>query len=206
MKLLKNFNYLKYNLLIIFCVLIIISSNLISCTKELPKTEPLQFSNLKRLIISSASFRVKTSFLPLLKDPYIGHSLPDPLLDATRRWAEHRFTVVGNSGSVLLTILNATAMQENLNKRSGIEGLFYEDQELKIKMKVEILIEIFNENKKVIATIKAESNRERTLKEGLSINEKDTHLLDMERRLFIDLDHVILQEINAKIPNYFRNL
>lgn len=206
MKIIKFLLYLRYRLLFLFSTFIFVFPILTSCTKEYYKAEPLNFLNFERLIIIAKSFRVKTNFQPALKDPFIGHLLPDPLLDATRRWGEHRFTVLGSQGSALLTILKAEAVRENLSKREGIEGLLYEDQELRIKMEVEVLLEIFNENGKVIARMNAKSKRERTFKEGLSINARDESLMDMERHLFIDLDNAIFKEINQKIPQYFRAL
>ena len=128
--------------------------------------------------------------------PRIEHLYGETPASLARRWVAERITPAGRQGLATLIIEEASVTEEKLQPRSGFEGLFNDDRDVKFVGKLSRLE--FREidgmaTRSFVA--KADAYADRVLLESATLNERDTAYYRILESLAKNFDETMLAEI-----------
>ena len=111
-------------------IFVLLPLGLVACeTPVQVETLPdLTFAHLKPIKLNVAKLEVVSQYQATLTAPYVEHLFPTPPVKALKQWAKDRFRAVGRSGTARLVILDATAIEVQLQKKTGLKASFTKQQ------------------------------------------------------------------------------
>ena len=169
---------------------------LASCVGTQPAPLPqLTFAHLDPIRFSAASVRIVDSYRPPLAAPNVEHTFPVPPATAARRWAERRIAAAGPTGTLVVTILDASVVKEELDVREGIRGLFFDEQNVRYTAVLEVTIEYQGGPPAVERAARTRVTLGRTAPESLSLAERDELFYALVEDLMDDLDEQLVASI-----------
>ncbi len=173
-------------------------------TPERPSYADITFQHLTPIKLDVGEIRVVNEYRSPLKAPNVEHELPVKIDQSVRRWTNERLQAVGGSGSyAVLTIKDASALERDLPKTSGLKGLFTKDQAALYQFNVSAEIQIVSINgAKGLAM--AVAKREKSLSEEATLNERDRMYFDQTEKLMQDFDLEMEKNIRAFLGSFVR--
>ena len=130
----------------------------------------------------------------------VDHLFPIPPAVGARLWVEDRLRASGHVGVLRVTIEEASARSTPFATNKNLEGLLTEEQAERIDLRLRVTIEAIDGNGEVNGSATAESERSRTLPEGITLAERERHYDEIVGALLHDYN--ASQE--AAIRNYLR--
>ena len=185
-------------------ILLLLPLGLVGCeTPVQVETFPdLTFSHLKPIKLNVANIEVVFQYQAPLKAPYVEHLFPTPPVRALKQWVKDRFRAVGRSGTARFVILDATAIEVQLQKKSGIRATFTKQQSQRYDMKVEARLEVANGKNRGHTT--AHATRFSTIGEDASINKRERLWFELTDALVRDFDKAMEVNIRKHLAAWLR--
>ncbi len=173
-------------------------------TPERPRYAEITFQHLTPIKLNVGEIRVVNEYRSPLKSPNVEHELPVKIDQSVRRWAQDRLQAVGSSGAyAVLTIKDASAVERDLPKTSGLKGLFTKDQSALYEFNVSAELELVSINgSKGLAT--AQSMRKKSISEEATLNERDRMYFDQTEALMRDFDLEMEKNIRTFLGLFIR--
>jgi hypothetical protein len=113
-----------------------------------------------------------------------------------KRWADHRLRSVGLSETSRFTILRASVVEERLRTDTGLLDPVKIEPAARYTATLEGQLEIFDASGRRIKGASARVSRTRSLREGLSADERDRAWIDLTRDVMKDFDASMTEAIN----------
>ena len=188
-------------------VLAALASPLAGCGSEPPPKQnfaDLRFTNEPPLRIGVAAIEINDEYRPNFDPPHYEQRLPIPLPHVADNWARDRLRAVGTSGRAVAVVIDASAVEINLPKETGmITTTFTNQLDTQYHARVGIRVEARDDRGGgTIRMAEAHAERAVTTVEGTTLDERDRMLYRMESELMADLD----RQLETQIRNNFGNL
>ena len=182
-----------------FALAAILTGSLVAlggCETPAPAAIPtLTFAHLEQIRFDAAIIEIIDEYRPTLAAPNVDHLFPTSPAQAARDWAAARIGAGGSTGSVRVIIQNASVVQINLPVRKGIEGLFFNEQDVRYEAILEMSIE-YRRGLFVTSSVRTEVMRSRTASESMSVNERSQLFFKLTEDLLADLDAEMVRNIS----------
>ena len=186
-------------------VLAALASLLAGCGSAPPPKQnfaDLRFTSEPPLKIGVAAIEINDEYRPNFDPPHYEQRLPIPLPHVADNWARDRLRPVGTSGRAVAVVIDASAVEINLPKETGISATFTNQLDTQYHARVGIRIEARDDRGGAMRMAEAHAERAVTTVEGTTLDERDRMLYRMEGELMADLD----RQLETQIRNNFGNL
>ncbi len=170
---------------------------LAACTNPPPHPvfPQITFTHLPAIRLDARSLEiVDASVSPGRADVSAGMPVPPSI--AARQWANDRLVPVGNSGSIVFTITEASVVETKLERTSGVRGVVTRDQSERYDGKLAARVAIRDAAGGRSGTVSAEATRSRTVAENISLNERDKVWFEITEAMINDLNRELEKVIN----------
>ena len=162
----------------------------------------LRFTNEPPLRLGVAAIEVEDEYRPNFDPPHFEQRLPIPLPHVADNWARDRLQPAGTSGRAVAVITDASVVEINLPKESGLTATFTHQLDTKYDARIGIRVELRDDGGGGIRMAEGHAERSVTTVEGTTLEERDRMLYQMETQLMADLD----RQLEAQIRNNFSYL
>ena len=188
----------------IFAIAVIAVGALGACetTVTRPDVPELSFKHLPALSFKVGRIEIIETYLSPLRPPNVEHLFPTPISAALSRWSNDRLKAEGGSNVMHVIIEDASATAEELETNKDLEGLFTTEQAERVDARLQVRIEISDENGVVLAFTSTEATRSRTTPENVSLNERDQIYNDLTIAVMNDFNTSQEQGIRRHFDNY----
>ncbi len=169
-----------------------------------PPLEPLTFSHHEPINLNVARLDIDERYIPPLKSPNVEHIFTTSPAKAIRQWAKDRLRPVGDSGTVRLVIRDASAVETRLEIRQGVRGALTKDQSERYDVELDVVLEVLDESGRQLAFANAEAMRAQTVREDISIYDREAVFLELVRLLIEDVNAQLEKNISQFLVNFVR--
>ncbi len=186
-------------------VLAAVVAALAGCGGEPPPRQDfadLRFTTEPPLRLAVAAIEINDEYRPNMDPPHYEQRLPIPLPHLADNWAHDRLRAVGTSGRAVAVIVDASAVEIDLPKESGITAAFTDQLDTQYNARVGIRVEARDDRGGALRTAEAHAERSVTAIEGATLADRDRMLYQMESELMADLD----RQLEAQIRSNFGDL
>lgn len=186
-------------------VLAAAATPLAGCGNEPPPRQDfadLRFTTEPPLRLNVASVEVSDEYRPNFDPPHFEQRFPIPLPHVADNWARDRLQAVGTSGRAVAVIIDASAVEINLPKESGVTTVFTNQPDTQYHARVGIRVEARDDRGGATRMAEAHAERSATMVEGTTLADRDRMLYQMESELMVELD----RQLETQIRNNFGNM
>lgn len=164
----------------------------------------ITFQHLSQIKLDVNEIKVVNEFKASLNPPHVEHELPIKIDQSIRRWVQDRLQPVGRSGSyAALTIRDASAVEQLMEKSTGLKGLFTKDQSELYKFHIAVELNVVSVNgSKALAT--AEATRSKSVSEDITLNDRERMYFEQTEILMQEFDLEMEKNIRAFLGQYIR--
>jgi len=149
----------------------------------------LSFKHLPALSFAVGRIEVVENYRSPLRAPHVEHLFPIPISAALKRWSDDRLVAEGGTDVMRVIVEDASAVTEELETNKDLEGLFTNEQAERVDARLQVRIEITDENGEVLAFTNIEAVRSRTTPENVSLSDRD--------QIYNDLTMVVMNDFNT---------
>ena len=177
---------------------------LAGCGDEPPRQTfaDLRFTNEPPLRLGVASLDINDEYRPNFDPPHYEQRMPIPLQHIADNWARDRLQPAGTSGRAVAVVTDASVVEINLPKQTGLSATFTNQLDTQYEARVGIRIELRDDRGGSMHMAEGHAERSITLVEGTTLAERDRMLYRMETELMADLD----RQLEAQIRTNFSYL
>ncbi len=149
-----------------------------------PAAPALIFSGGPQFVLP-AEGKVETveQYQPPLKPPHVEHEFALTPAAIARAWARDRIRVDPGDGTVRMTILEASVVQNELEVQRGLAGLFRDQPDRQLTARLKVRLDYVGIAGSATATVEAVA--ERRFNEGDTLLETEAAYYDMIERLAV---------------------
>ncbi|MZR29992.1 hypothetical protein [Sneathiella litorea] len=185
---------------------LLMTTALLGCVAPPPNPvyPEITFQHLNPLYLNVGEIKIVDEFTPPLKHPHVEHELPVSIDQSVRNWVRDRLRTTGNSGAVAtITIKDASAVEQGLEKDSGLKGLITKNQsELYV---FHLLVELkITEISGSSAFVTAEATRTKSVPEGITLNQREKTYFTQVESLMRAFDQEMEKSIRTFMGAYLR--
>ena len=119
-----------------------------------------------------------------------------------RRWAAHRLKSVGLAETGRFTILRASVVEERLPTDTGLLDRVKIEQAARYTITLEGQLEILSASGRRLKSASARVSRTRSLREGLTAEERDRAWVDLTKAAMRDFDTSMSEAINKFLSSW----
>jgi hypothetical protein len=147
-----------------------------------------------------ASIEVVDQAASSLAGEHVEHLFPTSPKTALKNWVRDRLSATGQSGLARIVIKDASAVEEKLAKKSGIKGVFTNDQSERYTVNVDTVLEIYDAGANLIAQTTAKSSRYVTVAEDASLLDREKAWFELVEKTMKDFDANMVANMNRVLP------
>ncbi len=163
------------------------------------------FQNVSALRFDAAQVEFVDAYRPPLAAPNVEHLLQQTPAAAARDWARARVAAVGPTGTVRVTVHDASIVEVKLPTRRGIAGLFYNEQEVRYYAALEVSIEYVGGRAIGAGQARTRVIRTETVPETLTVNERSEVFYTLLKGLTDGLDLELPALARRHLGQFIRN-
>ncbi|SNR89060.1 hypothetical protein SAMN05880556_101370 [Azospirillum sp. RU38E] len=159
----------------------------------------LDLSAKDPITLDVASIEVESEYVAPMKEPNVDHLITITPSDAVRLWASQRLKAGGSQGRARVVIRDASVREKELPRTTGIKGWFTKDQseEYDGKLQVDIIVE--GTARGFSGSVSATVTRSTSVREDVSLAERDKTMLAMVKEMAADLDRQMDPAIKSNL-------
>lgn len=180
---------------------------LAACTGK-PPPEPtvekpvITFRHRPPIGFDVAQIDIQQPFVSKGQPPNVEHLLANPPARVAERWATDRLRARGDNGLARYAILDASITETALKTDKGVKSIFKTQVDTQYDGRIEIRLDVRNSGGQGFAT--AVVTRTQTVKEDLTLNERDALLIEFVEQMGRDLDARMNDEILRSLSQFMR--
>lgn len=168
-----------------------------------PLFPDITFSHLPPIELDVAEIKVVTVYKPPMRGPNVDHVFPQPPLTVAERWVSDRLRAVGDSGTLTVRILDASAIETELEQSGGLKGAFTKEQAQKYDAVVSMDIEATDPSGKK-ASARTTARRGMSVREDATVNDREETWYKLTEELMKDFDRAMEGEIRKNFKNFMK--
>lgn len=186
-------------------LLLVVSAIGVGCETAPPprQPDPLSFTNLPPLVFDLGRIEVvERPAAPDVAD--VGHLFATPPAAGVRQWVQERLRASGAEGLLRVTIEEASARATPLETNAAFEDLFTEEQAERLDLRLRVTVAAIDASGAVRGHASADTQRSRTLREGLTLAERELIYHELLLALFDDYNASQVQALRQYLHLYLR--
>lgn len=179
---------------------------LAACPPPTPRPDypPISFAEKPPIALDVAAIEIAVPYVEPLELPHVGESFPEPPLRAARSWAEQRLRAVGERGTATVTIVEAGAVELELEQSSGLKGLFTKEQAQRYEVTVAVRVDVVDPVGPRMRGAEARVKRSITVPENADLNEREDIQYQVTKDAMADLDRAMEAQIRQHLVEFVR--
>ena len=170
-------------------------------TQKLPK---ITFVHLQPLNVDVASIEIVNQFSSLMKAPHIEHKLPTSPAKALIQWVKDRLKATGKFGNLRVFIEDASATETQLDLDKSLKGQFTKQQSHLYKFSLRATALLTDASGIHLGSAKATATHSATIREDISLNERQRAWFELMDRLINDFNHQMEASLNQHLGRWLR--
>ena len=171
-----------------------------SSVRPLPE---IRFHHLAPIRLDVGTIEVVSQYEPPFKAPHVEHILPISPERAASQWARDRLQAQGASAwRAVFIVRQAPMVEKRLPIDTGFTGYFKKQQSEQYESRIDVVLEIRDDNGRLMGEAVAAAHRGRTMPEGLTPNERDRLWHEMVEALITDMNTVLENTIRQHLARY----
>jgi len=159
----------------------------------------ITFQHLVPISLNVAKIELVDQSKSALGGKHVEHLFPTSPKKAISNWVRDRLVATGTSGLARVTILDASAVEEKLTKKSGVKGFFTNDQSEKYTANTSVKLDLFDGDSNLKGYTSAKASRYVTLAEDASLLDREKTWFEMIEDLMADFDKTMVGNMNTKL-------
>ncbi len=162
---------------------------------EVPSYAKITFNHLPPLALNVATVSAKSIYQSPLVAPNVEHEFPVDLAETAQGWVDDRLRATGASGTAVLTVLDASVIETELKKETGLTGLVTTDQGHRYDAVLTATLAAEDLAQQRAAEVNVTVKRSQTVPEDATFNEREKIWYEMSEKLMVDFDKKLEQAI-----------
>ena len=167
-----------------------------------PVYPPIAFQDQAPIRLDVSEVTVESRYRAPNSPPNVDHLFPARLLDAAQRWPKDRLVAAGAGFRAEFVILDASVVAVPLKVSSGLTSLVTKDQSEKYDARVAVVMRIVDDLGRVVATARAEAVRSRSVREDVTLIQRDQVWYEIATDIMSELDRQLDQTIKTALFPY----
>ena len=147
---------------------------------------------------------IATDYVPPMRRPNIDHEVPVSPLETMQRWGRDRLQAVGSPEHYLRYVVRDASLKESeLPRTPGVRGALTTDQAERYDLSLAAAIEIRQiRGNFVDSNVEARTSRFRTVKEGITLAERDRSVYELIEQGMNDIDAELDRQLRTHLPRF----
>ncbi len=167
-----------------------------------PQYPPITFQNQAPISLDVSDIAVEVAYVAPAAPPNVDHLLPVLLSDAAQQWARDRLRAGGASFRARYVVQDASVVAVPLKTSSGLTGLVTKDQAERYDARVAVELLIYDSQGRQVATAQSQAVRSRSVREDITLTERDQVWYDMVKTIMAELDDQLTKTIKTSLFPY----
>jgi len=163
------------------------------------KLPDITFKHLSPIALNVAQIDIIDHSKSGMAGEHVEHLFPTSPKQAMNNWVRDRLNATGTSGLARLSINDASAIEEKLVKKTGLTGVFTNDQSERYTTNIDVRLDLFDGQNNNTGYASAKASRYITLAENLSLLEREKAWFEMVEKLMADLDKALVSNMNMNL-------
>lgn len=160
-----------------------------------PKWPPIRVVQGQPFAMNVARVEVRAEYQPPGGPTHVEGEIPISPEQAIQQWAQDRMQPIGSANIIRVVINDAEATETPLPVQNGLQSAFTTQQAARIDIKVNITVEVLDEQQLPISSVTGTAERSRTIPQGLTLNQHDQIDYDMLTQVMTDLNAQVSPEM-----------
>ncbi len=175
-----------------------------ACAAAPPRPEypPIRFQEQAPLRLDVNDVVVDVTYQVPAKPPNVEHLFAVRPAEAARQWAEDRLVAAGPRLRAEYVVRDASVVAVPLKKSTGLTGLVTKDQAERYDARMAVELRIVDAGGRAVATARAEAVRSRSVREDITLNERDQVWYEMTKDIMRELDRQLEQTVRTSLAPY----
>lgn len=182
--------------LMIVSALTLASATLTACGQE-KKQRPEVTATGSRIDLGVSYLDIITDYVGTQKPPYIDHIIsPAPSMQLSQ-WATDTLHPADKDGNALLTIVNASMTETELDGEEGLKALFTNQQRLLVFVELEAVLSVSHPDGKKSATLNLAVSAEKSIADDTTPDQADQIRFEAIREAIGRFDQELRRQLSA---------
>lgn len=181
----------------------LVSAGLTACASPMaPQFPELTYTHLPTITLGVASIEVVDLTTQSGTGTHVEDRMPVAPKRALQNWARDRLKAGGVSGVAKFIIEDASVVETDLKRSSGLKGVFTTEQAERYVAKVHVSIKLEGVPRVSQAYAEARVDRSQTVGEDATINVRDQAMFDLTEAVMKDFDPVMAASIRQHLADF----
>ena len=163
------------------------------------KLPDITFKHLAPIALNVAKIEIVDQSKFGMAGEHVEHLFPTSPKQAMNNWVRDRLIASGTAGLARLSINDASAIEEKLVKKTGLTGVFTNDQSERYTTNIDVRLDLYDAQNQSKGYATAKASRYITLAENLSLLEREQAWFEMVEKLMADLDKALVSNMNMNL-------
>lgn len=161
----------------------------------------ITYQHLPDIRLDVGEIQIEQAYVTPGREPNVDHRFPVPPKDAAARWAQDRLVASGDRLTFRYIIRQASAVETELPKSTGVTGMLTTDQSERYETRIVIEMQVLD-GRQVQGTAKAEASRSVTVPEDISLKEREKVWYRLTEDTMNDLNDQLEETIKSAFFPY----
>lgn len=161
----------------------------------------ITYQHLPDIRLDVGEIQIEQAYVTPGREPNVDHRFPVPPKDAAARWAQDRLVAGGDRLTFRYIIRQASAVETELPKSTGVTGMLTTDQSERYELHIVVEMQVLD-GRQIQGNAKAEARRSLTVPEDSSLNEREEVWYRLTEQTMRDLDVQLEQTIREAFFPY----
>ena len=179
--------------------------SLTGCSEpKMPEPMGLSYLTQSPIKVDVAHIEVVKKFKSKNTAPNVEHEFPVPPIAMVQQWVHDRFLAVGKSGTMTVTIEDASVVEVPLKTTKGFKGLFTVDQSERYDASVVLKIEMTDEAGTSTGYTRATAKGSRTIAENVTLGGRRKVWMILMEKVLNNLDTEVERNIQPHLSKFLK--
>lgn len=161
----------------------------------------LTYEHLPDINLDVGEIQIEQAYKATSEAPNVGHRFPVPPKDAAVRWGQDRLVAKGDRLTFRYIVRQASAVETELEKSTGVTGLLTIDQSERYEVRIVVDMQILD-GRQTQATASVEARRSVTVAEDISLTDREKVWYKLTEATMNDLNDQLEQTIETAFFPY----
>lgn len=164
----------------------------------------LTFQDRPQLRLDVAQIEIVQAYKAPGQAPNVDHLFPQKPLDVATAWGRDVLRAVGQRGMATYTILDASAIETDLPRSTGLTQVFKTEQSDRYDLKIAVRLDLGNPLLLTTGSAEASATRSQTVAENMTLNQREAVWFQMTESAMRELDQKLEAAIRDKLRVFVR--
>lgn len=157
------------------------------------------FADETPITLNVAEIEVVNDYVSPMKPPNIEYQLQLTPAEVVRLWVQDRLKAAGSSGKARVIIRNASIVEVNLPRTSGVKGWFTTDQSQRYDGRLEVEIQVDMPAKSYAGSTSVVVTSSQSVAEDVTLNQREKTWAQLVRDMSHDMDAQLAKGIRDNL-------